>query len=419
MNMRNIVMISMESIRADHCSFLGYDRKTTPNLEKLADRGVVFERAYSPAPRTLPSMTSIFTGELITKYRKVSSRFEMGENARLNLKNKDTIAEKLSRLGYSTGAFNPSAYASSHFGFDEGFDFFQDFMFQETFFDKFAGKGKFFRAIRHIRNLIKSEEVFRNWESYYSDIVSWADKVEEPFFLWVFLLDTHFPYLTPRKYRIWINFADMYYMTWKLYQNIRKENVSISEKNKKKAINAYDNSLLYADRFFKNLVNDLSKFDPVYFIHGDHGEAFFERNMFGHFYPLLYEENLHVPLIIYNSEDQGRIKFPVSLMGLYNFLTKMFKSDSFQDNFLSENELALAKDICWREREQRLAIIRENWKYIKQEGNEELYNLEEDGKEKINKIKDYPKLHEEMKSLIEKYIDSPEKMRIKEKVSRL
>ncbi|MEF8902078.1 MAG: sulfatase-like hydrolase/transferase, partial [Halovenus sp.] len=60
--MRNIVLVSIDSLRADHCGFMGYGKETTPNLDRLAREGVVFENAIAPGPATAQSMPAIFTG---------------------------------------------------------------------------------------------------------------------------------------------------------------------------------------------------------------------------------------------------------------------------------------------------------------------------------------------------------------------
>ncbi len=68
--MRNIVLVSLESTRADHCSFMGYERKTTPNLDKMAKRSLYFDNAIAPSPITLLSMVGMFMGEPRTELKE-------------------------------------------------------------------------------------------------------------------------------------------------------------------------------------------------------------------------------------------------------------------------------------------------------------------------------------------------------------
>jgi arylsulfatase len=115
---RNIVLITVDSLRADHCGFMGYDQDTTPYLDTLADESVVFDRAIAPAPFTKQSMPAIFTGQYHTPTR---------DDYEDHVRKRDTIAERLSRRGYSTAGFSPNPFASRNFGYDDGFDLFEDF----------------------------------------------------------------------------------------------------------------------------------------------------------------------------------------------------------------------------------------------------------------------------------------------------
>lgn len=188
--MRNIVLVTSDSVRADHCSFMGYKRKTTPNLDKMAKKGLCFENACAPSSRTIPSMVSFFTGDLITEYINCNSLEKFGENGKLNLKRKKTLAESLSERGYTTGAFNPNTYASRYFGFDKGFDYFRDFLFDTGLFDRYFKGSKLAQAIRNIKNLITKEEVFKTWESYYKDIINWIENTKERFFFYGYSCST-------------------------------------------------------------------------------------------------------------------------------------------------------------------------------------------------------------------------------------
>ncbi|KXB07497.1 hypothetical protein AKJ52_00100 [candidate division MSBL1 archaeon SCGC-AAA382C18] len=418
--MRNIVMVTLESTRADHCGFLGYDRDTTPNMGKMAGEGVCFENAYSPAPRTLSSMISTFTGEPITQYIPCNSEVDFGKNGRMNLERKKTLAEALSERGYTTGAFNPSAYASSYFGFDKGFDHFQDFMFEEGFFDKYVRGGRLNEILRHIRNLIKKEEAFKTWDTYYDEILDWVENVEEPFFLWIFLLDTHFPYLTPGGHRKWTNFLDSYLTTWKLYRCIGEKSVEFSEGDKEKVIGSYDSSIRYADRFLGRVRENLKGLDPVFIVNADHGEAFFERGVFGHFFPYLYEENIRVPWIIYNVDREEDVQKPVSMLDLYPTVMNLSDSNSSSLTLPGEDGGGVVtKDISFREGEQRVGVRLGRWKYIVgQEGSEELYDLENDPNEEKNKAEKNPKLVKEISKISGKYTDmDSEKIYLKNKIS--
>jgi len=417
--MRNIVLITLDSVRADHCSFMGYERKTTPNLDKIARKGIVFKNAVAPAPRTIPSMPQIFTGKLM-QFVNTDPYVGERENTRRHLKLNETLTEKLSKIGYSTVAFCPNAYTSRYFGFNKGFDFFQDFLFSKTshqkIFEKMIQGNKIFQHLRNIRNMLLKQEAFKSWESYYEEVINSVEKAKEPFFLWVFLLDTHLPWLVPRKFRKWDNFFDMYYSGWKIFKLLNKQYVNIPDKIRKKLINAYDDSIHYADAFIGRLQKDLESYDPIFIIHSDHGEEFGERGFYGHNYPHLYEENIHVPLVIGNLDEGREIRKPFSLLNLPKIVLNLATNGPYLstvNNFLKSSDLIIAKDFDYKDKKQILAVRIGDWKFITgQKDRDELYNLKQDPYERENLINEHPKLAEEMKR-ITRHIRQEEKRGIK------
>lgn len=158
---RNVVLITYDSLRADHGGPWGYERDTTPNLNAMADDGVVFENAIAPASRANPTMTGTFTGEPLVVRDQVADP----DPARRHLSRHDTLAEELSEAGYATGAFCPNVYASRYYGFDRGFDTYEDFMFDNSLyqdlFDKHVSGSGLLTAIRNARNFVFRQEAFK------------------------------------------------------------------------------------------------------------------------------------------------------------------------------------------------------------------------------------------------------------------
>jgi len=428
--MRNIVLITLDSLRADHCSFMGYHRKTTPNLDKMVKKGIVFKNAIAPAPRTIPSMPQIFTGKLMNFIEVSKSKSkDVGwrKDTILHLQQNKTISEMLSSKGYSTAAFCSNAFTSRYFGFNKGFDYFQDFLFSreshQKIFEKMIKGSKLFSYIRNIRNLILKQEAFKTWESYYEEIIEWVERAKEPFFLWVFLLDTHLPWIVPKKFRKWGNFFDMYYCGWKIFRLLKKENATISEKTKMKFINTYDDSICYTDYFVGNLQKNLESYDPIFVVHADHGEEFGERGFYGHYYPHLYEENIHVPWIIYNVDEKDVVEKPISLIRLPEITLNLAVNDSFSlDNIITRNEeIVLSKDFDYKSKRYVVAVRMKDWKFITgQKSEDELYNLKKDTNERENLVNEYPELAREMKRIVEKHMKlGMEKKRIQNIVSSL
>ena len=415
---RNIVLVTLDSVRADHCSFMGYYRKTTPTIDKMAKKGLCFENAIASGPGTPVSMVGVFTGE----FSNVSGTDP--RPWRNLLKRRISLAQVLTSVGYMTGAFNPNPFVSSYFGFNKGFTYFQDFIFEDKsifhaiyrkIFDIVARSGKrgFISVLRNVKNLVFREEIFMPWESFYNDILSWVRNAREPFFLWILLLDTHHPYLAPRNYRKWCNLLDMWYYNYRL----QKENwaPNFSKEDRQKLINAYDDSIYYADHFIKKLWDDLKDYDPIFVIHADHGEAFGEHdNIYGHG-PFLYEEFIRVPLVIYNTDIRGKIENPVSLLGLSPTILELVNIDAKKifpsNNILEENKFIIAKIF---DRKWKIAIRLKDWKYI--EGQKkwcELYNLKKDPYEQENVAEEHSDIVAELKNFAN-FANYPSRLRLNE-----
>lgn len=386
--MRNVVLITYDSLRADHCGYMGYERETTPHLDVMADEGVAFENAISPASRTNPAMAGAFTGEpLVVRDRVVELEY-----ARSHLRRHGTLAEDLRKRGYATGAFCPNAYASRYYGFDRGFDRYEDFMFDNSLyqelFDKHLGDSNLFTMARNLRNFVRRQEAFKTWDTYVDEMIEWATDQSEPFFLWTFSLDTHFPYLTPRKYRQWGSLFDTYYYNWRCNQLIDEFDIDLSEDEKQKIIDIYDDSIRFGDVLLRELRERLSEFDPVFVVHGDHGEAFDEHGIYGHFYPLLYEENVHVPLVVSGVEKSTTVDQPVSLLDLPSMVKRVA---GLEDGSLAGlgDDWVLATDYDGRFDRNLTAVRTGNAKYIEtaprdDEPKREFFDLREDRHEQEN-----------------------------------
>lgn len=404
---RNVVLITYDSLRADHCTPWGYERDTSPNLAKIGNDGVVFENAIAPASRTNPSMAGILTGEPFL----IRDRVAKPQYARHHLRRHGTIAESLSEEDFATGAFCPNAYASRYYGFDRGFDQFEDFLFDndlyQGLFDKHLDDSRLFTTFRNLRNVIRRQEAFKTWDTYVEDIESWANKQQEPFFLWVFSLDTHFPYLTPRKHRQWSGLLDQLIYNWKCNKLIDETDIELSEATRRKIMDIYDDSIHFGDILIKELQERLSEFDPIFIIHGDHGEAFGEHGVYGHFYPSLYESNIHVPLVIGNCDESGSINSPTSLIEIPKIIkrTAGISSGSVLD---INHDWVVATDYDGRYNRNLAAIRTKNMKFISEQttsgDGKEMYDLENDPNEQDDLSgKGYP-IEEPLEKLANKWM---------------
>ncbi len=173
----NVVVITIDTLRADHLGCYGYKQIHTPNIDALAADGARFERAYTAVPVTLPSHTVMFTGT----YPMLSGMHDFAAN-KLG-PGQPTLASVLKEHGYATGAVIGSAVLDSRFGLNRGFDFYYDH------FD--------FNRLQE-SNL---EEMERPGNLVADVALDWLGKnYQKKFFLWMHLYDPHYPYHPPAPY---------------------------------------------------------------------------------------------------------------------------------------------------------------------------------------------------------------------------
>lgn len=426
--MRNIVLITIDALRADHCSFMGYCRETTPTLDEMAREGLYFENAIAPGVATLNSMSGIFTGDY---FLGDSSDFRTAREETIRkFRTRETLAKALSQIGFSTGAFTPNAYTSRYFGFDKGFNDFHDLSIEHRnkdfkqsvvqMIERFIPEQKRRTNVASIRYLILKEKACKPWENYYDQILNWVKKIDKPFFLWIHLLATHHPYLTPRKFRKWGNWFDMYLYSWK----VRAANwhPTLSEEDREKLINTYDDSILYADAFVNKLHKDLRNEDPIFVIHADHGDGFGEHGFYGHNQNALYEELIHVPLVIYNGNVKGKVEMPFSLLDLHPTILVLIQNENkpATKSFLHDSKDWVISKV-FDQNGRKLAVRTKNWKFITgQNETDELYHLKEDPQEQENLSSKHSDLAKEMRKIADSHVkQEAEKRKVKEKISRI
>ena len=395
---RNIVLITLDSLRADHCSFMGYHRKTTPTMDKMARKGLYFKNVIAPTLPTFPSMFCVFTAQ---DYSIAVDILPTRKKRKEYIKRKN-IAEVLSSNGYNTVAVHMNPWASRLYGFNKGFRHFYDFLDNDGLnTDRnpslFSGIKAFFKKKYH----------FINWEDIYPTIEEIMSRIKQPYFLWILLLDTHFPYIPPKSYRKYgcRSILLLIYLNWKLRKNYIKNNLKLRDniliKEREKLIGAYDDCIRYADEFIRRLWDDLKDDDPIFIIHGDHGEGFGEHGIYYH-PAFLYEELIHVPLVIYNADVKGVIEKPVSLLNIAPTILKLvgLKNEFSTESLLDSNRDWVVSRVFGDNKKVKVAVRLRDWKYITgQKEEDELYYLKKDPYEQENVIDEHPNLVKELKKI--------------------
>lgn len=290
------------------CPWLSDTEHTTPAITEATTGGISFSNAISPGHATPVSMPQIFTGDLLSPIDSDESPAELS-------KYHETIPEYLSRHGYTTVGYTPNPFTSREFGFDAGFDYFEDFI-EDT--DGLLGtvrsyvrdnwQNKVGGGIRLGLNLVGQGDITIGWREYYDELVQRVQSVSEPFFLWIFLLEPHWPYFPSSENRDDVSLVD-------LATNYKRSRVSDSDLNaadRDRLLRLYRNTVKDVDDFVSKLQTDLSNLDPAYVFHSDHGESFGERGYWGH-KGQLFRENVHVPLEVWNIDYAETVSSPISL----------------------------------------------------------------------------------------------------------
>ena len=283
---RNVVFLSIDALRADHCSCYGYERETTPRLDGFAKENDRFENAYSASSHTREAIPALLTGRypdaaVDAGYRLVA----------------DSIATHLGRAGFSTAGFHSNPFVSRAYGFDQGFDSLDD--------DLRFGRNRFIALAQRALDVARHRNYARATEINERSL-DWLDSLEgsgpeERFFLWNHYMDVHGPYEPPTGYREFVSKYPGDREVQKLYKRAIDRPDSVTEAERRLLIDCYDAEIRYTDHHigaFLDALDDRGLLDETLVIlTADHGDAFGEHGYYEH--PrYLHEELLRVPLLV-------------------------------------------------------------------------------------------------------------------------
>ena len=264
----NIVLVIIDTLRADHLGCYGYSRETSPAIDSLAATGMVFANVQAQSSWTLPAVTSIFTGLNVREH----GAGRIGNNVYAMSRELLTLPLMLKTRKYGTrGIFN-IYLLSEQFGFYRGFD---------SFSCDWLGHGRAGQAV---------DEAIE-WISAYDD--------RDPFFLCLHLFDPHDPYDPPAPFDTYFTPSGSGGITW--WPALPDGGLDDSEETLEHLLGLYDGEIAWTDaqlaRLFAHLRASGLQDNTVVMIVSDHGEEFLEHGGVGHGYTM-HREILHVPLII-------------------------------------------------------------------------------------------------------------------------
>jgi len=285
----NIVLISIDSLRADHLHAYGYGRNTSPNLDRLASEGALFETTMSPTSWTLPAHMTLLTSLPPEKHGVISERFRLSHSI-------DTLPQRLQRAGYHTAGIVSATYLDGAFGFSRGFDEYDDYSLIHN-----AGERS--------RRDVTSPQLTRQ-------AIDWlrrnaAASAHRPFFLFLHMFDVHYDYNPPEP------FAHMFDPVYggAASGEIGSMRRSMPKRDVQHVIALYDGEIAFVDAHIGNILTALRLLgldrNTIVVVTADHGEEFFDHGQAGHF-KTLYDEVLHVPLIV---RYPGRVPAGIHIAG--------------------------------------------------------------------------------------------------------
>jgi arylsulfatase A-like enzyme len=331
------MILVMDTVRADHCSTWGYERITTPCLDRLAETSTVYTQAISPSPWTLPAHFSLFTGLFPSEHGVLTEQNKLRDGVPL-------LAEILRDSGYHTVGFTNNPWVSSLYGLDRGFEWFVEMFRGETGSEKGFLRKNFHRLERLVflkdRGAEKTNIHVKQW------LKRWIyEERHTPFFIFVNYMEAHQVYAPKRPFHH--NFPGQLppYMEALRNRNITSDKAriyagirSLTDGDYSTMVNMYDRAVSYLDFRIGELVAFLKEYelldDTLLIITSDHGENFGEHRLAGvklieHLF-CLYDSLLRVPLLIRWPEvfERGRTQTDlVQLNDVFHAVLRLLNLD--------------------------------------------------------------------------------------------
>lgn len=424
-----VILIVLDSVRADHLSVYGYHRKTSPNLELLASRATLYRHAVAPSNYTLPSHASLLTGLYPTRHgahyvdqlpagRPLSPRVQ-------------TLAEVLRSRGYRTAAVVANyGYLSASFGLAQGFEQYEALRWLPLgrLAWPFCLRAALHPAISRLCPERGSGIGLRDAEDINRSVLSLMKEFAgEPFFLFVNYMDTHWPYQSPEPYQSLFHRAAEPF-DWRRFWTLEKEVVTgrrqLTETERTSLISLYDGAIRYLDAHLGALFQKLKEsglYDSsLLIITSDHGDAFGEHSLLSHG-ASLYEAEVHVPLIIKYPQQKAPDSV-LSTVSLVDVFTTVLDSLGLPTPATDGRSLrTVTKDNKWfvfsegyphihfvnldsRFKKLQRAVYWHRYKLVSSsDGSRELFDLESDPTETVNLYKRMPDISEKLMEILDQW----------------
>jgi arylsulfatase A-like enzyme len=418
---KNVILITIDCLRADNLGCINNLMNQTPVIDKIARRGVLFRQAIANGPNTFCSFPSILASSY-PLMNLLGEELGLPSNWIFMSKDNFTLAQVLKRNSYSTAAFHSNPWISSFFNYDKGFDVFEDSLNrtigESLFFREIGGSQKLLYYIRLLGSLdALVKRAGKDAKLVNTEAISWLSRRKhESFFLWLHYMDLHAPYIPSQP-------------TLSEIVNAIKLQAKIEFTHRFASQGDVDLAKIMYDKSTASII-----------ITSDHGEQFMEHGSVGH--GLLYDEVVHVPLVICGPEVENKaiVDNQISLLDLSPTIIDILGIKKVK-SFLGESLLPMItgnadgertvisesiSDRGWKE----YAVRTGRWKYIYGKNGrtkEELYCLASDPQETKNLARQEIEVKREMEKSLLMHIETEirarrtarEKNAIKRRVRKL
>lgn len=416
----NIILITLDTTRADHLGCYGYGPRTSPFLDSLAARGVLFEQAYTTATWTLPAHTSLFTGMMPAVHGVGYSNFFVSPEIQ-------TLAEQLQANGYSTAGFIGGPFLVSAFNINQGFDYYDEQLDPHSVLKRML----LFRAASLLlkRNFWPADGQRRANEinNQVFPYLDWVDR-REPFFLFVNYFDPHEPYDPPESARREMDIHTAlaghlrhFVINKRTGVAEHRDGTEITEEEFRQLRSLYDGEIRFLDDqlslLWQKLESEGLLDNTMVILAGDHGESIGEHQFLDHGHTL-YQEQVHVPLLVLGPGDWTggkRIVTPVQIMDVFptillqagltpvetiqgrNLAPLLLNAGAMDRPVLAELDIDPHPRYKAFQRSLRMILEQQNKLIEASNQMHEMYDLVRDPLEKDNMIRNEPEAAQQMR----------------------
>lgn len=413
-----VILITIDTLRADALSCYGGPPKSSPNIDALAAQGDRFTNAVSPAPWTLPSITSIMTGLSVFAHDVDNMSARLPDNLA-------TLAEHMRRTGRTTAAIGLNPFFEDQHNVGQGFDDLSAFYPRPSLGSSFGSRR--LQGSKGLWTRIPDSEQLTE------DTLAWLESNhEKPFFLWVHYLDPHTPYTPPVE-----NLDETLYSPKVGYSlrdlasmHAQEASRRFDTHDRRWIRELYQGEVRDVDANVGRILDRLRAYgiydEALIVLTSDHGEEFWEHDGFEHGRSL-YRELLQVPLIIKQPNQQARavVDELVGTVSLTPTLLDWADLDWNPEDYSAASLLPLLEgrpeefqpapvfSTSVVTYEDRMSVVFDNHKYIRSKltGREELYDLAADPQERLDLMALHPEVAAAARKLLGRHIEASAELR--------